>query len=74
MEERSERKSSESAHAGPRAPSCCPRCEQGGRKDGRRNEPVGSCAMFDARSTGPEALESKEMEKWLVRTKLATAH
>ena len=32
---------------------------QGGRKDGRGNEPVGSCAMCDARSTGPRALEGK---------------
>ena len=32
---------------------------QGGRKDGRENEPVGSCAMCDARSTGPRALEGK---------------
>ena len=28
---------------------------QGARKDGRGNEPVGSCAMFDAQSTGPSA-------------------
>ena len=32
---------------------------QGARKDGRGNEPVGSCAMYDARSTGPRALEGK---------------
>ena len=32
---------------------------QGARKDGRGNEPVGSCAMCDARSTGPRALEGK---------------
>ena len=33
---------------------------QGGRKDGRGNEPVGSCAMCDARSTGPRAFEGKK--------------
>ena len=33
--------------------------KQGARKDGRGNEPVGSCAMCDARSTGPRALEGK---------------
>ena len=33
--------------------------DQGTRKDGRGNEPVGSCAMCDARSTGPRALEGK---------------
>ena len=32
---------------------------QGARKDGRGNAPVGSCAMCDARSTGPRALEGK---------------
>ena len=32
---------------------------QGGRKDRRGNEPVGSCAMCDARSNGPRALEGK---------------
>ena len=32
---------------------------QGARKDARGNEPVGSCAMRDARSTGPRALEGK---------------
>ena len=32
---------------------------QGGRKEGRGNEPVGSCAMYDARSTGSRALEGK---------------
>ena len=42
----------------------CRRCQllnlnQGRRKDGRGNEPVGSCAMCDARSTGPRALEGK---------------
>ena len=31
----------------------------GARKDGRGNEPVGSCAMCDARSTGPRVLEGK---------------
>ena len=35
------------------------RSVQGGRKDGRGNEPVGSCAMCDARNTGPRALEGK---------------
>ena len=34
-------------------------CNQGARKDGRGNEPVGSCAICDARSTGPRALEGK---------------
>ena len=34
-------------------------CKQGGRKEGRGNEPVGSCAMCDARSTGSRALEGK---------------
>ena len=33
---------------------------QGGRKDGRGNEPVGSCATCDARSTGPTAHERVE--------------
>ena len=38
----------------------CVLCQnQGGRKEGRRNEPVGSCAMCDARSTGSKALECK---------------
>ena len=32
---------------------------QGARKDGRGNELVGSCAMCDARSTAPRALEGK---------------
>ena len=32
---------------------------QGGRKEGRGNEPVGSCAMCDAQSTGSRALEGK---------------
>ena len=32
---------------------------QGGRKEGRGNEPIGSCAMCDARSTGSRALEGK---------------
>ena len=32
---------------------------QGARKDGWGNEPVGSFAMCDARSTGPRALEGK---------------
>ena len=32
---------------------------QGAGKDGRGNEPVGSCAMCDARSTGPRALAGK---------------
>ena len=36
-----------------------PHLTQGGRKDGWGNEPVGSCAMCDARSTGPRALEGK---------------
>ena len=35
------------------------RYAQGARKDGRGNEPVGSCAMCDARSIGPRALEVK---------------
>ena len=33
--------------------------KQGARKDGRGNEPVGSCAICDARSTGPRTLEGK---------------
>ena len=33
---------------------------RGGRKDGRGNEPVGSCATCDARSTGPTAHERVE--------------
>ena len=38
----------------------CVLCQnQGGRKEGRGNEPVGSCAMCDARSTGSKALECK---------------
>ena len=35
------------------------KCKQGARKDGFGNEPVGSCAMCDARSTGSTALEGK---------------
>ena len=33
--------------------------KQGARKDGQGNEPVGSCAMCDTRSTGPRALKGK---------------
>ena len=33
------------------------RSVQGAKKEGRGNEPVGSCAMCDARSTGPRSLE-----------------
>ena len=33
---------------------------QGARKDGRGKELVRFCAMCDARSTGPRALEGKE--------------
>ena len=36
-----------------------PWAKQGARKDGRGNEPVGSWAICDARSTGPRALEGK---------------
>ena len=38
--------------------------DQGARKDGRGNEPVGSCAMCDAQSTGLRALEGKN--RWKV--------
>ena len=42
---------------------------QGGRKDGRGNEPVRS-SPCDVRSTGSRVLKSKKMEKWRVKTKL----
>ena len=38
----------------------CDRYQQGARKDGCGNEPVGSCAMCDAQSTGPRALKGKK--------------
>ena len=43
---------------------------QGARKDGRGNEPVGSCAMCDARSTGPRALEGKNRWKMAGQNKI----
>ena len=43
-------------HVGPKTAG---KHNQGAGKDGRGNEPVGSCAMCDARSTGPRALEGK---------------
>ena len=36
---------------------------QGARKNGRGNEPVGSCAMFDAQSTGPSARGDEPLKK-----------
>ena len=44
--------------------------KQGARKDGRGNEPVGSCAMCDARSTGPRALEGKNRWKMAGQNKI----
>ena len=52
----------------------CTESEQGGRKDRQRNEPVGSCATCDARSTGPSALEGKKIKKWRVKTKLSNTY
>ena len=43
---------------------------QGARKDGRGNEPVGSCAMCDARSTGTRALEGKNRWKMAGQNKI----
>ena len=45
-------------------------CKQGGRKEGRGNEPVGSCAMCDARSTGSRALEGKNRWKMAGQNKI----
>ena len=47
---------------------------QGGRKDRRGNEPVGSCATCDARSTGLRAFPDKNIEKWRVKTKLCNRY
>ena len=46
------------------------RYNQGARKDGRGNEPVGSCGMCDARSTGPRALEGKNRWKMAGQNKI----
>ena len=39
---------------------CTGTSSQGGRKEGRRNEPVGSCAMCDAQSNGFESAREQE--------------
>ena len=49
-------------------------CHQGARTDGRGNEPVGSCAMCDARSTGRERSRGRTVEKWPVKTKFCSTY
>ena len=43
---------------------------QGGRKEGRGNEPASSCAMCDAQSTGSRALEGKNRRKMAGQNKI----
>ena len=45
---------------------------QGARKDGRGNEPVGSCAMRGV--LGRERLRGRTVEKWRVKTKFCSTY
>ena len=49
------------------------RAKQGGRKDRRGNEPSGSCATCDARSTGVESGQEQN-KTWRVKTKLSNRY